>query len=143
VTKTKTIAMTVQLGAARQTWPVKLETIEPHGHYRLSLRSPAGVTWSAEAGDIFGCLIELREQVEPEGLMLCCNGARRDADMSGMLADMGEGRQVYLLDGVSISERPPKVETLAPAPCEMVVSVDEQLRWLDDWWEQNAPDPPE
>jgi hypothetical protein len=131
-------SMTVQVGAARQTWPLKLETISPHGHYRLRLRSPAGVTWSAEAGDIFWCLIELRKQVEPDGVLLCCNGARRDAGVSGMLAEMGEGRRVYLLDGVGLTERPPMVETLAPAPSDDVVSVDEQLAWLEDWWKRNG-----
>jgi hypothetical protein len=122
---------------------VELETIHPHGLYRLWLRSPAGGTWSAEAGDIFWCLVELRRQVEPDGMSLCCNGARRDAGVSGMLAEMGEGRRVYLLDGVGLSERPPMVETLAPAPCDEVVSVDEQLAWLDDWWEQKLPSRPE
>jgi hypothetical protein len=28
------------------------------------------------------------------------------------------------------------VETLAPAPCDVAVSVDEQLAWLHDWWDQ-------
>ena len=140
---TETIDMTVQVGGDRQTWTVQVHTIEAHGHYRLSLRSPAGETWSAEAGDVFWCLINLRKQVEPVGVFVCCNGARRDAGVSGMLADMGQGKRVYLLSGVGISERPPMVDTLAQAPCGEVVSVDEQLAWLDDWWEQNLPSRPE
>jgi hypothetical protein len=131
-----TIDITVQVGDERQIWAAVVLPLVPHGHYRVELRSPAGVTWSAEAGDVFWCLIELRRQLEPEGVALCCNGARRDAGVTGLLADMGEGRRVYLLDGIDGPQRPPIADTLAPVPCDVVVSVDEQLTWLDDWWDQ-------
>ena len=96
----------------------------------MSLRGSDGMTWAADEWDIFECLLAIRKQVEPLGVLVCCNGSRRDAWASGMARDMGGGRTVYLLSGVRAGERPPMVETLAPASPEDVVIVAEQLAWF-------------
>jgi hypothetical protein len=108
------------------------ETVPQHG-YRLTLLAPDGREWSTERADIFEYLLALRDQVEPLGLRLCCNGARRDAWASGMQRDMGMGTWVYLLTDVDPGQRPPQVRTLDPAPAESVVSVQEQRAWHADW----------
>lgn len=102
------------------------------GH-RLVLTSESGADWAAEAGDVFECLMMLREQVEPEGIRLCCNGSRLDAWASGMQRDMGSGFSTYLLAGVSKGQRPPTANTLDFAPPEMIAKVTEQRAWYKAW----------
>jgi len=79
-----------------EEWRIEEETVPARG-YRLTLGAPDGRHWSAVAGDLFECLIVLRNQIEPLGMRACCNGARRDAWASGMQRDMGRGASVYLL----------------------------------------------
>jgi hypothetical protein len=117
---------------AVERWTAQSETVPQHG-YRLTLLAPDGREWSTEQGDIFECLLVLRDQVEPLGLRLCCNGARRDAWASGLQRDMGTGAWVYLLTGADAGQRPPQVRTLDPAPAVSVVSVQEQRAWYADW----------
>jgi hypothetical protein len=75
----------------------------------------------------------LREQVEPRGIRVCCNGSRLDAWASGMQRDMGSGFSTYLLTGVAKGQRPPAVNTLDFAPPEVVVKVAEQRAWHKAW----------
>lgn len=101
--------------------------------HRLVLRSPTNDQWTSQARDVFECLMGLREQVEPLGLRLCCNGARRDAWASGMQRDMGSGFTTYLLGDTPKGQRPPAVATLDTAPIELVVTADEQRSWYRAW----------
>jgi hypothetical protein len=71
-------------------------------------------SWVAEGPDLFEALRALRRIVDPLGIRLGVNGARRDAWASGMQRDMGEGRVVYLLTEGE-TKRPPQVSTLGPA----------------------------
>ncbi len=107
--------------------------------YRLTLTSPHGDEWSAEAGDAFECLMSLRELVEPEGILLCCNGARRDAWSSGMQRDMGSGFSTYLLSGVAKGQRPPTANTLDSAPPDLIASVADQRAWYSSWLGEPSP----
>jgi hypothetical protein len=116
-----------------EEWSVTRETLTEQRAYRLTLDAPDGRSWSADAPDIFECLMEVRTQVEPLGLRLCCNGSRRNAWASGMLRDMGGGLAVYLLSLPRTSERPPQVDTLGPAAPGDVVSVAEQRAWYQEW----------
>lgn len=113
-------------------WAAQVVTVAAHRSYRLTLRAPDGREWITEQADIFECLLALRHEVEPLGIRLCCNGARRNAWASGMQRDMGMGRYVYLLSDVA-GQRPPQVRTLDPAPAESVVPVQEQRAWYSDW----------
>jgi hypothetical protein len=116
-----------------EQWTLDLDTIAPHHAYRLTVGAPDGRNWTAEDSDVFACLSAVREQVEPVGYRLCCNGARRDAWASGMQRDMGGGIVVYLLADVIGHDRPPQVETLAAAPPDAVCTVAEQRSWHDSW----------
>jgi hypothetical protein len=88
------------------------------------------------ARDLFASLLELRRELEPLGIQLCCNGARRDAWPTGMMRDMGGGFAVCLHEGVAADAKPPEVRTLAYAPPDQVVSVEEQDPWCEAWWRQ-------
>lgn len=92
-----------------------------------------GNSWAAEGPDLFEALRALRSAVDPLGIRLGVNGARRDAWASGMQRDMGEGRFVYLLTEGETG-RPPQVSTLGRASLAEVGTVREQeeqhARWL-------------
>lgn len=61
------------------------------------------------------------------------NGARPNAWASGMAADMGQGRSVYLLPPTWTEERPPLVQTLGPAPLLEVGTRADQDRFQHAW----------
>jgi hypothetical protein len=133
--KTVTVAEGDDPRTALQEWAVERETVRDRWAYILTVRSLDGRVWSAEAGDTFACLIELRREMEPLGIRLCCNGSRRDAWASGMQRDMGGGESVYLCAGVPRGTQPPEVLTLDWAPAWQVVTVAEQLAWHEAWLE--------
>jgi hypothetical protein len=81
---------------------------------------------------LFKALRALRRILDPLGVHLGVNGARRDAWASGMQCDMGEGRVVYLLTEGQAS-RPEQVSTLGPAPLSEVGTVDDQDQQHEQW----------
>ena len=99
----------------------------------IAVAGPDGNRWDAEGPDLFEALRTLRRALDPLGIRLAVNGARRDAWSSGMQRDMGEGRVVYLLTEGE-SGRPPQVSTLGPASLLDIGTVGEQdeqhRRWL-------------
>ena len=86
-------------------------------------------TWAASGPDLFEALRNLRRLVDPLGFRLAFNGARRDAWASGMQRDMGEGRDVYLLEPGQTDQ----VGTLGTAPIELIGSVAEQEEHYAHW----------
>jgi hypothetical protein len=52
---------------------------------------------TADGPDLFECLCRIRVQLEPLGFILLCAGARKDVYPSGMMRDMGGGRNAYVL----------------------------------------------
>lgn len=70
--------------------------------------------------------------LDPSGIRLGVNGARRDAWASGMKCDIGEGRAVYLLAGERAG-RPEQVSTLGPAPLTHVGTADDQDQQHERW----------
>ncbi|URM99439.1 hypothetical protein LUW76_36825 [Actinomadura madurae] len=123
------------------TW--KVIASEEGPPWRLTLQDGNGREWSAEADDLFAAFQEIRRSTDGEGIKLCVNGARRDAHPSGMSRDMGGGRMLYVLPArrglrvllVLLRRRRFRsmVYIFDPAPCEAVVSVDEQVRYFKDW----------
>jgi hypothetical protein len=120
----------VRSGASEQRWPL---TTSRHGRdWLLTLTSPEGKSWAAEGPDLFKALRALRRVLDPLGLRLGVNDARRDAWASGMQCDMGEGRFAYLLvEGQA--GRPEQVGTLEPAPVSHVGTVDDQDQQHEQW----------
>jgi hypothetical protein len=114
-----------------QQWTL---TTSRRGRYWLiTLADHDGNSWAAEGPDLFEALRALRRTVDPLGIRLGVNGARRNAWASGMQREMGEGRVVYLLTEEEAG-RPPQVSTLGSASRAEVGSVREQdeqyARWL-------------
>jgi hypothetical protein len=120
----------VLTGAGEQEWP--LTTSRRARDWLLTITSPQGESWAAEGPDLFKALRELRRILDPLGLRLGINGARRDAWASGMQCDMGEGRVVYLLvEGQA--GRPEQVRTLGRTSVSDVGTVDDQDKQHERW----------
>jgi hypothetical protein len=70
--------MTVHVGKddTEASW-IESEMISARKTYRLTLRSRDGRHWTGEGLDLFYCLLHLRNQVEPDGVRLCCHGLAR------------------------------------------------------------------
>ncbi len=84
------------------------------------------------AGDLFKALRALRRILDPLGIRLGVNGARREAWASGMQCDMGEGRVVYLLIEGNAG-RPEQVSTLGATSLSHVGTVDDQDQCHERW----------
>ena len=76
--------------------------------------------------NLFVCLMDLRLNLEAEGYLLCCNGARPDVFPSGTLQQTTHGRHAYVLSrGRELSDDD-IVDILGPAPRSQVVTVEAQ-----------------
>lgn len=120
----------VLAGAGEQEWPL---TASRQGRdWLLTITSPEGRSWAAEGPDLFKALRALRRILDPLGIRLGVNGARRNAWASGMQCDMAEGRVVYLLvEGQA--GRPEQVRTLGHAPVSHVGTVGDQDQQHERW----------
>ena len=120
----------VQSGSGEQQWPLATSRRGRDWFLTVSLD---GRSWAAEGPDLFKALRELRRILDPLGIRMGVNGARRDAWASGMQCDMGEGRVVYLL-AEGQTGRPEQASTLGLTSIRHVGTVDEQDeqhgRWL-------------
>lgn len=117
-------------GSGEQRWA--LTTSRRGRDWLLTITSPDGKSWAAGGTDLFKALRALRRILDPLGIRLGVNGARRDAWASGMQCDMGEGRVVYLLvEGQA--GRPEQVSTLGPTPLSHVGTVDDQDQQYEQW----------
>jgi hypothetical protein len=83
---------------------------------------------------IQACLINLRRRLEARGLLLCCQGARLNVWPSGMLRDWTLGQRAYVLARPVTGEGFEEVDVLDPAPSEQVVTVDEQIQFLEGFY---------
>lgn len=112
--------------------------------YTLTVSDPvSNRSWSARRPDVFDAFCEIRRQLEPEGIRICVSGARVDVYPSGMSREMGGGHMAYVYRKPNILRRlllwipsvaPYKlVYIFSPAPCDLVVSVDEQESYFDRW----------
>lgn len=129
--------VTVLNHGVEETWNLDVRPI-PDRKIELSLRSLSDETWEAVGNDVFGTLMQLRETMEPLGVLICCNGARINAWSSGMQRDMGEGKCVYLLSTTDRASKPPVVATLGAADPSEIVLVADQRAWYEAW----SPKPP-
>jgi len=119
-------------GSHAGTWAITVQRPQDRSIV-LALADPHGRAWEARGGDVFDALMNLRCELEPAGIQVCCNGARRNAWSSGMQRDMGVGETTYLLTLGEHGVRPPSVKTLEPAPLEDVGSVAEQRAFYEAW----------
>jgi len=102
--------------------------------YRIELVTRAGsytCPYTATGPDMFEALVRLRRQLEPEGLVLAVQGARRDTYPSGMARDMGRGMQVYVMRPGLRARPEDLVGTLDDAPIGQMATVDEQRAYAE------------
>jgi hypothetical protein len=121
------------------TWSLQIQKPEPT-RFALALSNGSGRSWKATGHDVFDALMNLRLSAEQDDVQICCNGARPNAAVSGMLGEARQGYVVYLLGepGDPRSGLPPVADTLGPAPAAEVVSVAEQRAFFEAF----APPPP-
>jgi hypothetical protein len=104
--------------------------------YRIELIARAGhytCPYTATGSDMFMALVRLRRQLEPDGLMVAVQGARRDTYPSGMARDMGGGLQVYVMRPGLPARLEDTVKTLDDASPDQLATVDEQRAAFDAW----------
>ncbi|NUR99379.1 MAG: hypothetical protein HOV67_29490, partial [Kribbellaceae bacterium] len=110
--------------------------------WRLSLVEPGGGRWEAVNHDLYHCLREIRRQVEPAGILVCCQGATRNARPSGLLSDQAGGLSHYKLHRWRGHLPWDLVYLFAPVPPGKVATVAEQdayLRKVDAYRESVLP----
>ena len=74
------------------------------------------------------------EQLARDGVVLACNGSRRDVFPSPMLRQATGGRFAYELTIPRSAARPKAVDIFAPAPKSAVLAaVDDQRAWFERW----------
>lgn len=82
---------------------------------------------------MFGALVRLRRQLEPDGLMVAVQGARRDTYPSGMARDMDGGKQVHIMRPGLPGRWEDLVKTLDDASPDQIATVDEQRAFSEAW----------
>jgi hypothetical protein len=82
---------------------------------------------------MFEALVRLRRQLEPDGLMVALQGARRDTYPSGMTRDMGGGMSVYVLRPGLPARQEDLVKTLDDAQPDQIATIDEQAFSRSQW----------
>jgi hypothetical protein len=108
----------------------------PMPSYRVELAARLGnytCPYTATGPDMFEALVRLRRQLEPDGMMLAVQGARRDSYPSGMARDMGAGMQVYIMQAGRRARREDLVQTLDNAPPDQLATIDEQRAFAQAW----------
>ena len=87
-----------------------------------------------EGPDLFEALASVRRDLEAHGVLLACNGSRRDVFPSPMLRQASGGRFAYELTIPRSAARPKAVDIFAPAPKSAVLAtVDDQRAWYEQW----------
>jgi hypothetical protein len=108
----------------------------PMPAYRIELTARTGnytCPYTATAPDMFEALVRLRRQLEPDGLAVAVQGARRDTYPSGMARDMGGGMKVYIMRPGLAARREDLVATLDDADPGQIATVDEQHAYAREW----------
>lgn len=103
------------------------------GWFIISTRPPWSLrlVWAAgelEAvrGDLFECLSVIRRELDPQGIRVCCAGARLDVYPSGMGRQMGGGRRAYVHRDGGRPTAHDLVDIFDSVDPELVVTVAEQ-----------------
>ena len=89
---------------------------------------------SGEGPDLFEALASARRELEARGVLVACNGARRDVFPSAMQRQAAAGRRAYVLTVPRTAARPATVDIFDPAPdLATLATVEEQRGWFDRW----------
>jgi hypothetical protein len=95
----------------------------------------AGEGHRFEDVDFFDCLKQLRIWLQGRGIRPLCNGARRNAFVSGMSSQMGAGRLAYLVTPGQVPREEDLVDIFGEAAPADVVTVEEQEAFIRQWYD--------
>ncbi|MFB8169596.1 hypothetical protein ACFC60_16785 [Kitasatospora purpeofusca] len=125
---------------------ISLQTIDAAGlvrHVSIWLGDPsmalielldAGSRTEFSGTDYLDCLAQARRQLERDGRLLCCQGARPNVHPSGQLRQFSNGREAYVHHSEPSSGALGTVDIFAPASPEDVVNLDEQRAAIIGFW---------
>ncbi|WP_409060010.1 hypothetical protein [Streptomyces sp. SYP-A7185] len=101
---------------------------------QVKISHPDGTVYESRGANLWECLTEIRNECEPDGVRICCNGARRDCYPSSMAIQMGGGHKVTIREmGRQVTDMAAVVETFASADLEKVGTVAEQEAYYRAW----------
>jgi hypothetical protein len=83
--------------------------------------------------DFEDTLMELRQELERQNLLLLCNRFRRNAFVSSMARQMSTGLACYLVAPGQPVNPEKLVDSLGPAPRETVVLAEEAAKYIEEW----------
>lgn len=110
-----------------ETWQIEHGLEAP---WPLALVAPDGSRYDATGRDLFDGLRQLRRQAEEAGILLCCNGARKNARPSGFSGELG-ALGVYKLHRWRAPLPGDLVDIFGYAPPGKIVGVEAQeAYWL-------------
>ncbi|MYW14933.1 hypothetical protein GT039_04840 [Streptomyces sp. SID2955] len=115
----------VDAGGAARSVRVTHSQAEP---WRVAAQVAGGLTYEGEGQDLFEALGRVREQMQQDALLLCCNGSRRNARPSPAMSAAG-AEFVYLMPAYRLMTVRDIHPLFAPAPAEKVVGVKEQTEY--------------
>ncbi|TBN55544.1 hypothetical protein EYE40_15205 [Glaciihabitans arcticus] len=92
-----------------------------------------GREWTATARDVFSALVEVRNQLDAQGILLGVEGSRLQSYPSGMMRDMGAGLSVLRLEMGRPSRREDFRDIFAEAPLDELATVADQKQFFDGW----------
>lgn len=111
------------------TWRVIGDAFE--ARWQLSLVAPHGSRHVAIGNDLFNCLKQIRQQTRREGILLCCNGARRNTWPSGSLSSMAGAQSVYKMHRWRGPLPWDLVDIFDYAPPRTIATVEEQQAYCE------------
>lgn len=100
--------------------------------YRVEI-SFDGETVAGAGGDCFDALMEARRLLEPRGVLVCLEGARKDVWPSAMARSMDAGRKAYRMTLGKQALNSDLVDIFAEAPAPASIAEQEAYRRL--WFE--------
>lgn len=122
------------VGGAQAIWRAEYSLSEDEcgdvDRCQLSVIDPLGERYEATGRDLYECLKDIRRITDQAGILLCCNGARKNAMPLGSLRRAG----AYYVDTYRRWRAAlpwDQVETFGYAPPRKIVSVAEQEAYMD------------
>ena len=117
-------------GSPDETATIEISQNNSKCHVAVSCR---GRGYAGEAADYFAAFVQVRQQLEAEGLVPVCYGASLDVYPSGMCRDRGAGIQAYKLAIGSSPERTDLRHIFDTGPDVKPASVADQLAYFERW----------
>lgn len=86
-----------------------------------------------EGDNYFETLIKLREELEKMNIKLLCKGCCKNVYPSGMLLNMGAGRNAYTLICREQAKRDSLVDIFDACLLDEYATIQEQLEYFENW----------